>query len=305
MKKYLGVLSTFLVTTIFAFVGEVEADTSVQFGLGYRSDQIDWKTGIPDFVDDTTLIDSESKLRLKDIEIVELYGRLKGSCGDCLYYRVDGSYGWIVDGTARTSDRFIFFEGDSCFGYDAPVFRHKVDKDYVADFNIGIGTPLHQCCCPNLQVIPAIGFAYDTQSIHIKNRHHDSSSSSESASIVGSGSSSERHRNRSRSTWWGPWIGVDLAFCNQECWNLYSEIEYHFARCRRHRTTDIGLRFLDNFHRTRQGSGWNVRLGSLYFFRCNMYVDGHFTYKRWTSNHHHDRLLWQSYAIGADIGYTF
>src|ERR1700733_4565821 len=103
MKKMFSGLATLLATASFALVSEVAADTSVSFGIGYRTDDISIsnKTGCIDHPE------SKSSLRFKDLEIFTLNARLKSTC-DCVYYRIDGQYGWILDGDVRESDRITF-----------------------------------------------------------------------------------------------------------------------------------------------------------------------------------------------------
>lgn len=306
MKQTLKALSAFIFTTTLAFVGQVEADTSVQFGIGYRSDDIHWKTKAPD----TVRLGTESRLNFKDLEIFTIQGRLKSACGECTYYRIDGQYGWVEDGTLRESEYLGFpanapRDSSNTICYVNPVVRNSAHRKYVADFNIGIGYPLQQCWCPNLQLIPTIGFAYDTQRIHAKNKNRIQDELL-AVEVEELSLSREEHKHSSyRTTWWGPWIGLDFAFCHTECWNLYGEFEFHFTRCRRERNSDIGFKFFDDFHRTRSGYGYNLRVGSLYFFCCNWFLDGHLGYERFTSDKRDDRVLWRSYNIGLDLGYMF
>lgn len=303
MKKILSAFYALAFTTTLAYVGEVEADTSVQFGIGYRSDDVNFKHKAPEEFAPAT----HSNLNFRDLEIFTVQGKIKGVCGDCVYYRVDGQYGWILDGTLRESDQFAV-------GFPAPgevtivdvVTHNDVKKNYVADFNIGIGYPLQQCWCPCLQIVPTIGFAYDTLRIRGHHRDHDSDhlTSAEIAAIpldpTGHGHA------KYRFTYWGPWAGFDLAFCHQDCWNLYGEFQFYFGtRARRERNSDIGADFFDSYRRTRSAWGFSGKIGSTYNFRCNWFADGYFTYKRFASDEHRDRLTWRSLGVGLDIGYLF
>ena len=305
MKKTLIALSTFITTTL-AFVGHVEADTSIEFGIGYRFDDIHWKTKAPD----TIRLGTESSLKFRDLEIFTIQGRIKSSCGECTYYRIDGQYGWIEDGTVRESDRISFTSvvpraESNVICFVNPVVHNNANQKYVADFNLAIGYPLQQCWCQNLQLIPTIGFAYDTQRINAKNRERiEDELLAIEVSQLGLNPEGRSH-NSYRTTWWGPWIGFDFAFCQTECWNIYGEFEFHFARCRRERSSDSGFSFFDDFHRTRRAYGYNLRLGSLYFFCCNWFLDGHLGYQRFTSDHRNDSVGWRSYNIGLDLGYMF
>ncbi len=304
MKNILGRLSTLLLTTTLAFVGEVKADTTVQFGIGYRSDDVDWKIDFPV----NELPESQSKLWFKDIEIFTVQGRIKSSC-DCVYYRIDGEYGWVLDGDVRESDFFSFpvsavLTPSTLYTTVHPVTHNDIKGKYVADFSVAVGYPLQQCWCSNLQVVPTIGFSYDTQRLRADDHELISDDlTTEELNSLGF-ETGERGHSTYRSTWWGPFIGVDLAW-SCDCWNVYGEFEYHFARARRERNSRTGSHFLDSYRRTRSAYGFNFKVGSIYHFNCNWFLDGHVSFKDFTSNRCHDGISWRSFSIGLDLGYVF
>ena len=169
MKTIFSALSTLLLTTTLAFVGQVEADTSVQFGIGYRTDDINSKIS----VNDTVRLNTYSRLKFKDLEIFTITGKVKSTCGDCAYYRAEGQYGWIWDGDVRESDQLsqpvsVPLSADTLTCNFRPVLHNDVKGRYVADFNVAIGYPLQQCWCEGLQLIPTLGFSYDTQRVRYK-----------------------------------------------------------------------------------------------------------------------------------------
>jgi hypothetical protein len=315
MKKLFSLLSTLLLTSTIGYVGQVEADANIELGVGYRSDDFTTKVKAPDDV----RLNTYSELRFRDIEICTLNARIKSTCGDCVYYRADGFYGWVFDGDVRETDQL----SESGTTQPACNFKEKLHNHsrgrYVAGFNVAIGYPLNWCLCDGLQLTPTIGFSYDTIRLGWKNKDRISSSiisdldfsscssSSSSSSLSPSSSSSSSHKRHStfRSTWWGPFIGLDFCYNSMECFNLYGELEFHWARARRDRHTDIGLCFLDHHKRSREAWGWNVRVGSIYYMRCNTYLDGWVGYKDFSSHKHRDRLEWRSWQVGVALGYTW
>jgi hypothetical protein len=305
MKNVIAKLSTLLITTTLAIVGDVEADTSFQFGIGYRTDDFSWKIGLPTEI----LPESKSKLWFKDLEIFTINGRIKSAC-DCIYYRIDGQYGWIVDGDVRESDRFCdpvstVLTGDTAFTCSFPKTHNSVKGKYVADFSVALGYPLEQCWCPNVQIVPTIGFAYDT--LRFRAHGHESifdDLATAQVPILGFDPGERRHRSSSfRATFWGPFIGLDFAWCS-DCWNLYGEFEYHFVRARRDRNTHI-VHFLDHYRRTRHAYGFNLKIGSTYRFCYNWFLDGNLSYKQYDSNRCRDSINWRSFGVGLDLGYMF
>lgn len=316
MKKLFSLLSTVLLTSTIGYVGQVEADANIELGVGYRSDDFTTKVKAPDDV----RLNTYSELRFRDIEICTLNARIKSTCGDCVYYRADGFYGWVFDGDVRETDQ-LSVSGNT---QPACVFKEKLHNHsrgrYVAGFNLALGYPLNWCLCDGLQLVPTVGFSYDTIRLGWKNKDRinstvlgeldfsECSSSATSSSLSPTSSSdqnSDRRHSTFRSTWWGPFLGVDFCYNHLDCFNLYGEVEFHWARARRDRHTDIGLCFLDHHKRSRDAWGWNVRVGSTYYMRCNTYLDGWVGYKHLTSHKHRDRLDWKSYTVGVAIGYTW
>lgn len=328
MKNIYSALSAAVLTTMLAFTGNVEADATVEFGVGYRTDDINWNFDAPSDLHP----DTYSKLRFKDLEIFALHGRIKSKCGDCLYYRIDGTYGWILDGTVREKDRFSRHVTQDCANCVeencdesgncrvspeetvsiAAKFSNDVKHKYVADFDVGIGYPLEQCWCPNLQVVPAIGFTYSTQRIRGNDRRSASCEIAREHPDVNLSSyglpsceSRERNHNNFRTTWWGPWIGIDLAYCDGGCWNAYGEFEYFFGRARGQRNSNVGIDTFDSHRSTKWGNGYSLRVGSHYYFRCNWLLDGFITYKRFHSHGHDHSITWRAVGVGLALGYTF
>jgi len=304
MNKFLSTIFALALTTTLASSSKVEADTSIQFGIGYRSDDINWRTNAPDDYAPET----ESHLNFRDLEIFTIQGRLKGVCGDCMYYRADGQYGWVLDGTVRESDQFFVEEvEDEGIVIQNGKTHNDIRKNYVADFNVAIGYPLQQCWCPDLKIVPTLGFAYDTLRIRQKGNHqsiYDSIDEQGFDPVVDPVDG--RNHSSYRFTFWGPWVGFDIAFCHQECWDLYGEFQYHFGtRARRERRSNIGYEVFDHYERTKSACGVTLRAGGTYAFRCNWFADAYVTYKRFTSHEHGDSLSWRTIGLGLDVGYVF
>ncbi len=324
-------LSALVLTTAVVLSAKAEAASSLQFELGYRSDDIHWSHRVPDDV----RLNTNSKLTFKDLEIFQIGAKLKSVCGECVYYRLEGHYGWILDGDLRESDQIAMPNQDVALSPSTqtcvinPVLHNDVKRKYAADFNVAFGYPLEQCWCPGLQVIPTIGFQYDTIRLNSKNRETlvseldqdtltafdlnpvcgtvasegcSSSSSSESSS----GCFGSNANNKYKASVWGPWIGFDLAYCHQECWNVYGEFQFQFARARRQRNScNISINAIDHYRRTRTAFGFSAKVGSLYFFRSNWFLDGNLFYKRWYSDRSRDHLTWRQVGVGLGVGYLF
>ncbi len=302
MKNILGKLSTLLVTATLAFTSDIQADASVQFGVGYRTDEINWKLGLHD----TGLAHSDSKLWFKDLEIFTIGGRIKSSFGDCVHYRIDGQYGWVLDGDVRESDHLsLATDTAGVFATIHPVTHNDVHHKYVADFAVAVGYPIQQCWFPSIQVSPLIGFGYDTQRLSSKNHNTILDNLPANVAAEFGIDATGKAKSSFRTTWWGPFIGLDLAFFHQDCWNLYGELEYHFVRLKRDRNSDTGVLSLDRHRRSKRGDGIVAKLGAVYHINCDWFIDGNLGYKTFVSHHGHDRVHWKSFTIMADLGRIF
>jgi hypothetical protein len=324
-------LSALVFTTAVVLSAKAQANTSLQFEIGYRSDDIHWNHRVPDDV----RLQTKTKLTFKDLEIFQIGAKLKSTCGECVYYRLDAHYGWITDGDVRESDQIAKHSEKALSPSTVtcvinPVLHNDAKNKYTADFNVGFGYPLEQCWCPGLQLVPTLGFEYDRIRINSKNHETlvsvlgndkisefdlqprcgtentgDTCSSSSSSSST-SGCFGSNANNKYEMTVWGPWIGFDLAYCHQECWNMYAEVQFQFARIRRQRNScNVGLNDIDHYRRTRSAFGFSAKVGSLYFFRCNWFMDGNIYYKRWYSDRSRDHLTWRQVGVGLGIGYMF
>lgn len=309
MKTLLTKLSTLLATATITYSGIVEADCStVTFGVGYRQDEITWKLKEPDLAG----VHVEADQHFKDLDIFTIGVGVKGNIGCSLYYRSRFDYGWILDGRLREKDEFSISEPDDIgegfaeqsLNITAFTFN-KAKGKYTADFDIGVGYPF-RVWCEQFTVTPMIGFNWDVQRIRVHHEHKPGDILTPAqAAIIGIGPFEEGGHSKFRTTWWGPWIGVDLSYTTPQCWTLYGEFEFHFNRCRRERHTDIGDGFLDHAQRTKHAYGLKAKIGASYVFCQHWYSDASLTFQDWTSNSHSTTLDWRSWAFKLDAGYLW
>jgi hypothetical protein len=306
MKKVFKVLYSLMTTAVLCNTS-AEAATSVQFGVGYRSDDIKWRISAPESIQP----DSYSKLNFRDVEIFLVEGKVKGMLGDCVYLRATADYGWIEDGTLREKDQLSQNVADLPPGSAAeytivtPSVHNDIDDKYVYDFSAGIGYPIH-LDCEEFSFTPMLGFSYNTARISVQNRHliADELSAAQQVTYEVDPASDENH-SKYRQTFWGPWIGFDFAYMCQDCWSAYGEFEFHWARARFERNSNVGFEAWDNFERSRNAHGFKIVLGGTYSFCCDWFLDGHIGWQDWRSSKCGGNFKWQSFDIGLDVGYMF
>lgn len=315
MKTLVSKLTKLLATSAVAVSAFAYADTtSLQFGLGYRVDDIDWKIKTPDVVSPL----GKSNLDFRDLDIIFIGGKIKAIYGcDCpIYFRTSFDYGWVLDGRIRENDKFYTGLASTTFdgggvteigGFTSVTVHNDVTRrSHVWDFDIALGVPLDNCWCSDVTFIPTIGFNYDRQFLRVDDSQliTDGLTIEEQAEL---GLSTEGLGTTSsyRTSWWGPWIGLDFVYCAQDCWNLYGEFGFHFLRVRRERESNTGFAYYDEYERTKSGYGVSFKLGTNYVFCENWYLDGSVAWLDYWSGWHRDSINWKSGNIRLDLGYMF
>jgi len=133
-----------------------------------------------------------------------------------------------------------------------------------------------------------------------------SSSSSTIASALGL--RNYRRTQNYRFTWYGFYLGLDVAYALDSCWTLFGEFEGHFAnRCHRKRKSWTGVYFIDRFHNKGWAWGLNAIVGTTYSLSNDWYTIITVDYKWRQSHTHHerDRLYWNSVGIKWGLGYMY
>lgn len=326
-------LRTFLMTLLFgASISYANAEYSqVNFEAGYRRDNIKW--GI-DFPDDSSPF-FETSSRFKDMDIFQIGVNAKTTIGCNFYARGSANWGWILNGDFEESVKFAndFTDFTDFSGIDTLEFSRTVDNiiddRYVIDFNVAIGYPFYFCDCM-ARISPVIGYAYDEQNVCLDRDNFNDFSITDGLIFPVSGSDCCCDKFISR--WYGPFLGVDFDYNLCDCWSLYAQVEYHFARFKGKRHTHGDFSFAHHFDRTsRHAHGWLVKVGALYdFYNCwtagfNVsWTDFH------TSRHHNlddssffsdfsevfsaseccndefkGKHSWRSFAFNVTVGYQF
>ena len=205
MRKFAVTLMASLLSCSAAFAFWPEAaDSSLEVGVGYRQDRLEWKTRsrfdsdysgfYPDnfdygdyFADDDCFCNDEeafcgaptrlsSHLKWRDLNIVQIDARGRYITCDNVYLRANGDYGWITSGKNRDSD-FSNYGVD--YGYNNEYFnggggdyefsrsRSRV-RGWVYDIKLAVGYQF-KLCDDNFSIAPLIGYSWHGQ--HLRDRH--------------------------------------------------------------------------------------------------------------------------------------
>ena len=252
MRKFIVTLMASLLSCSAAFAFWPEAtDSSLEVGVGYRQDRLEWKTsshfdssssGSDSYYSDNELVGAprrlRSELKWRRLQIVQIEARGKYVTCDNIYLRACGDYGWICSGKNTDSDFVTLGQGFEDRSGSEFEFAHSRSKarGNVYDARIAVGYQF-KMCDDSFSIAPLAGWSWHGQRIRDRHLRHDSYSYDESFGfddeplVVNQGararssssyfdtygsdsSSSSSHGNHSRyhARWNGPFVGFDFDY---------------------------------------------------------------------------------------------
>lgn len=111
-----------------------------------------------------------------------------------------------------------------------------------------------------------------------------------------------------RFTWYGFYLGADIAYALDGDWTLFTEFEGHFLNnCHRKRKSWTGVYFVDDYHKKGWAYGYNSVVGLTYCLGNCWYSILSIDYKWWKgdSKNPTDVIHWQSVGVNLGLGYMF
>lgn len=342
MLKLLAHFITFIGLITSSSIAYAECYQSLEFDVGWRRDYLDWD--ITDLRSSYFHGHSDSHIKFKSIDSYTLTAKAKWY--DASYYiRASAEYGLSATGKARehfyinSPDLFYPIFVDT---HNNPVKR----RSEVYDFNGAIGYPFSFCCCrlvvipligfsyhrQHLRVKSPDNYLSCCYSDSSGNPC-DSSCSSSSFSVKSSNpfyyyessnpfssSSYEKYHDipyelglsnchrtsRYLFTWYGFYLGADIAYTLDKCWTIYTELEGHFLdHCHRQRKSWTGVSSVDDYKHKSGAYGFNGIVGIYYNMTTCWYTDLLVEYKWWKSDSKDDDLHWDTVGVKLGVGYTF
>lgn len=289
MRKFIVTLMASLLSCSAAFAFWPEAtDSSLEIGVGYRQDRLEWKThahsssyGSDDDYDFPFGINSHVKWR--NLNIWEIVAEGEYVTCDNLYFRANADYGWITDGKNKDKDRFSF----SSLDYSSSNSKARGE---VYDVRAAIGYQF-KMCDDSFAVSPVIGYSWHGQHIRDRGLKNDSSYDC-SCDYAYSGSYGDNH-SKYRTRWNGPFIGLDFDYrfgCGCEAdWEVFGSYEFHWAKYRAEANWQLRTDLFDGFrHRADDAYGQIFDIGVKWdFCECwTLALKGEFQW--WWADHGHD-----------------
>jgi hypothetical protein len=289
MRKFIVTLMASLLSCSAAFAFWPEAtDSSLEIGVGYRQDRLEWKTssnfGSSSYGHYGLPLKLRSHLKWRDLQIWQIEGRGKYVTCDNIYLRANGDYGWITHGKNTDSD-FVTLNDYSYNNNSELEFAHSKSKarGHVYDAKLAVGYQF-KMCDDSFAIAPLVGYSWHGQ--HIEDRHlkqnfyvnddtivmdeieaasvrsrsSRSSSDYSSASFSDFSSSSDSYsygshhgkHSRYHTRWNGPFIGFDFDYrfgCGCEAdWEVFGGYEFHWATYHAKGRWHLRSDLFDGFH---------------------------------------------------------
>jgi len=308
----------------------------LELDVGWRRDSLKWK--LNDLKSDYVSGKVKDHILFKDINSYTISGQAKWvSYG--YYIRISGEYGLTDKGRAhehfKINSPFLYYP----IGIETsnPIKRNSE----MYDIDAAVGYPLAFCNCrlsvipligfsfhrQHLRVktpensSSSSSYSYFDYSSSEFFEDHSSSSFfvSQSDPIVGSPSSDpfsspsdpkiasalgleNSHRtDMYRFTWYGFYLGADMAFALDPCWTLFWNTEFHFFdNCHRKRKSWTGVYFVDDYHEKGFAYGFNNLVGANWHLYNCWYATAVVDFNWWKAHSKHDELHWKK--VGAKVG---
>lgn len=310
----------------------------IDVNIGWRRDNLNWKT--KDLCSSYLSADVDDKLYFKNINSYTIGGQAKW-VSEHYYVRISGEYGLTDKG--RAHEHFNIKSSDLFCPLDLDTSDRIKRKSEVYDFSGAVGYPFWFYNC-RFTVIPLIGFSFHRQHLRVKESDESSSGcsypspdnsceffnqhSSDSffvdssndfrfdfssnpfadqndSNIARNIGLKSRHRTDTyRFTWYGCYIGADLAYACDGCWTLFWNTEFHLLdNCHRKRKSWTGVFCVDDYHETGGAYGFNNIVG-VYASIANRYFTSlSVDFSWWKGHSRNDQLIWKK--VGAKLGFAY
>lgn len=314
---------------------------AIDVELGWRRDYLNWKT--KDLCKNYLCGKIDDRLFFKDINSYTVAGQLRW-ISQHYYVRASAEYGFTDKG--RAIEHFKMKSPDLiCCPLEVnnndPVKR----RSEVYDFDGAVGYPF-LLCCDKFMFVPLIGFSYHRQHLRVKEHVDSSScccnsdylnsceffqchssdsffvdsynaigcevssnpfASSSSSNIASNiGLKNPHNTDTYRFTWYGFYVGADMAYALDCCWTLFWNTEIHFLdNCHRKRKSWTGVFCVDDYHKRGGAYGFNNVVGVNWSMDRDWFATLSVDFDWWRAHSRNDELVWKKVGVKAGLAYTY
>jgi len=182
-------------------------ETELGFGVGYRTDDLDWNIAGDLSGQNPNVL---SELTWSDLSILQVKGGIKSSIRR-VYVRGSLGFGWILDGKNQDSD----YAGDNRT-LEFSRSNNSSDDGSVFDGSIGIG---YKILDKETVIAPVAGYSVHVQRLSITDGFQTIPPLGPFPGLDSS----------YRTKWYGPWVGVDVSHRFSDKFRIMTSFEYHWA----------------------------------------------------------------------------
>ncbi len=280
-----------------------------ELDLGYRSDKLEWSTGIKDLVNITKEVQWQ-KLRIAQIGGVINYVSPRNYA-----IKIAADYGHIYDGESKEAD---FAENDKTDLVS--LTKTKAGRGFVYDLSGAVGYRLTSTG-GRCTFTPLIGGSVHEQDLRMFNGRQVCQ-----ADVLGVFIDKVRPihglNNSYKAFWYGPWIGLDFNVKVEYCAYIFGGFEWHLASYRGNGHWNLSVDS-PKFSQKAYGHGYIAILGGNWEIWKNISIGivGH--YRRFQTHHgrqsrrvftdtcaiyistRFNQVKWASYDVSATLGWRF
>ncbi len=275
-----------------------DCHSNLRFDVGYRQDNYEWKLRIPNEIEFENSEDDLLRSNFNDVHVLQLGLHLDGTFCNCVYGRAEGQIGWILDGNHDEKFRFVQSSTGGIDTVDVVEIHNVIDGRNTVDFSFALGYPF-RCWNSCWVIAPVAGYSYKSQYVFIDRNQRFAP---EPASVTPAPVTHQPvltiqscHQDKWLNKWYGPFIGFDTLYDSCDCFRLYGQFEFHFARFKGKKqvahdfsipSTFFPSDFLRNFDVSARKNthGYLFRIGGEYDITQCVYAGIEALYQRFTAN---------------------
>lgn len=282
-------------------------NADIYLKTGYRRDELRWnKAGLggqPNIL---------SELTWEDIEIATI------NLGSTFYLRnnwfvnADMVWGEIIDGDNQDSD---YLGNNRTFEFSRS--NNGADEGNILDLTLAVGyrydRPFNANSSSYFGLRPKLGLGYHSQNLKAVDGYQTIPAF---GAFPGLDSSYD-------TTWFGPWLGLEAVFYQEQRFKLGLNLEYHYvsydAEAEWNLRSDLAQP--TSFEHEADGSGWVAEINTEWYFTPDLALTLDLQYQQWLADRNgktkryfangneislkFNEVDWESYGFSVGLNYDF
>lgn len=278
-RIFLGILTS----TSLSIGAEIYRPIScAELAVGYRHDNFSWTMNDIDSVEG-----NDWKMRLDEVQMVEVTGRYSYTSCQNYAFRINGGYAQIFKGNMRATgfEENFFNLNDHDDEHDDELEYSRItadcNKGEVSDWEAGIGYSFTDNDS-RWVFTPLFGWSLHYQNFKLKNPKQIINTVDDPTLLGDIPNFSGYYRPR----WYGPWMGMDMIVeVDIPCVVLFGSIEWHWVQFHAKGKWDYNDQYVNKYVQSGHGNGIVATLGLNYKIAPQWYFGVVGGYKNFRGDH--------------------